>query len=57
MSNSKKIFDSLKKNSDKQSISEFLQAIFIEENKGLHQWNALYDEKIDEYAKRYLDED
>ncbi len=57
MNSSRKIFNSLKKNSDNESVSNFLQKIFIEENNGLHQWKGKYDELIDEYYKGYLNED
>ena len=51
------IFNSLKKNSPNEHVSNFLQKLFIEENNGLHKWNAKYDELIDEYCKGYLNED
>lgn len=54
MSNARKIFNSLKKNSNNDSVSNFLQEIFKEENNGLHHWTAKYDELIDEYYKEYL---
>lgn len=56
MGNSRKIFNSLKKNSNNQYVSNFLQEIFKLENQGLHQWTAKYDELIDEYYEGYLDE-
>ena len=34
-----------------------LKDIFIEENQGLPQWNAKYDELIEKYYKGYLNED
>lgn len=57
MNSSKKIFNSLKKNSNNDSVSKFLQDIFIEENKGLFQWKDKYDELIDKYYEGYLNED
>lgn len=57
MNSSRKIFNSLKKNSNNEFVSEFLQKIFIEENNGLHQWKNKYDELIDEYYEGYLNED
>lgn len=57
MNSSRKIFNSLKKNSDNESVSNFLQEIFIEENNGLHTWKDKYDELIDKYYERYLNED
>ena len=56
MSNTRKIFNSLKNNSSNEYVSMFLQEIFKEENKGLHKWKAKYDELIDEYYEGYLDE-
>lgn len=57
MSYSRKIFNSLKKNSNNEYVSKFLQEIFIEENNGLHQWNEKYDELINKYFEGYLNED
>ena len=57
MNASRKIFNSLKKNSDNESVSNFLQELFIEENNGLHQWKDKYDELIDMYYEGYLNED
>lgn len=57
MNTSRKIFNSLKENSGNESVSDFLQELFIEENNGLHKWNAKYDELIDKYCKGYLNED
>lgn len=57
MNSSRKIFNSLKKNSDNESLSNFLQEIFIEENNGLPQWKEKYDELIDKYYEGYLNED
>lgn len=57
MNASRKIFNSLKKNSNNESVSNFLQEIFIEENNGLHQWKDKYDELIDTYCEGYLNED
>ena len=57
MNTPRKIFNSLKKNSPNENVSNFLQQIFIEENNGLHRWNAKYDELIEEYCKVYLNED
>ena len=57
MNASRKIFNSLKKNSNNESVSNFLQEIFIEENNGLHQWKDKYDELIDKYCEGYLNED
>ena len=57
MNSSRKIFNSLKKNSDNESLSNFLQEIFIEENNGLHQWKEKYDDLIDKYYEGYLNED
>lgn len=57
MNASRKIFNSLKKNSNNESVSNFLQEIFIEENNGLHQWKDKYDELIDTYYEGYLNED
>lgn len=57
MSSSRKIFNSLKKNSNNEYVSKFLQEIFIEENNGLHQWNEKYDELINKYFEGYLNED
>lgn len=57
MSSSRKIFNSLKKNSNNEYVSKFLQEIFIEENNGLHTWNEKYDELINKYFEGYLNED
>lgn len=57
MNTQKRIYDSLKNNSKNEFVSKFLQEIFIEENKGLHHWNAKYDELIDKYYEGYLNED
>ena len=57
MNTHRKIYESLKKNSGNDSVSNFLQEIFVEENRGLRQWNAKYDELIDKYCKGYLNED
>ncbi|WP_292747594.1 hypothetical protein [Methanobrevibacter sp.] len=57
MNTKRKIFNSLKKNSSDDNVANFLQDIFIEENKGLHQWKAKYDELIDKYYEGYLNED
>lgn len=57
MNTSRKIFESLKKNSGDENLSNFLQEIFIAENKGLYAWNSKYDELIDKYFEGYLDED
>ncbi|WP_296882994.1 hypothetical protein [uncultured Methanobrevibacter sp.] len=57
MNTQRKIYESLKKNSGNDSVSNFLQEIFVEENRGLRQWNAKYDELIDKYCKGYLNED
>ncbi|WP_405265077.1 hypothetical protein [Methanobrevibacter sp.] len=57
MNSPRKIFSSLKKNSNNEYVSEFLQKIFIAENKGLSQWKNKYDELIDEYYEGYLNED
>ena len=57
MNASRKIFESLKKNSNNEYVSSFLQEIFIAENKGLHAWNAKYDELIEKYYEGYLNED
>ena len=57
MNTPRRIFNSLKKNSPNEHVSNFLQKLFIEENNGLHKWNAKYDELIDEYCKGYLNED
>ena len=57
MSTSRKIFKSLIENSSNESVADFLKEIFIEENQGLPQWNAKYDELIEKYYKGYLNED
>ena len=57
MSTSRKIFKSLIDNSSNESVANFLKEIFIEENQGLPQWNAKYDELIEKYYKGYLNED
>ena len=57
MSNSRKIFKSLKDISSNDCVADFLKDIFIEENQGLPQWNAKYDELIEKYYKGYLNED
>lgn len=57
MNTQRKIYDSLKKNSSNEYVSNFLQELFVEENKGLRQWNAKYDELIDKYYEGYLNED
>jgi len=51
------IFNSLKKNSNNEYVSKFLQEIFIEENNGLRKWNEKYDELINKYFEGYLNED
>ena len=57
MNSSKRIYEGLMKNSDKQFVADFLQKIFIKENQGLHQWNEVYDKLIDEYYEGYINED
>ena len=57
MNTHRKIYESLKKNSGNDSVSNFLQEIFIEENNGLPQWKEKYDELIDKYYEGYLNED
>ena len=57
MNASRKIFNSLKKNSNNESVSNFLQKLFIEENNGLYKWKDKYDELIDTYYEGYLNED
>lgn len=57
MNTKRKIFNSLKKNSNNESVANFLQEVFIEENYGLHQWKAKYDDLIDKYYEGYLNED
>ena len=57
MNTQRKIYDSLKKNSSNEYVSNFLQELFVAENKGLRQWNAKYDELIDKYYVGYLNED
>lgn len=57
MSTSRKIIKSLKENSSNDSVAEFLKEIYMEENQGLPQWNAKYDELIEKYYKGYLNED
>ena len=57
MNSSRKIFNSLKKNSNNESVSNFLQKLFIEENNGLYKWKDKYDELIDTYYEGYLNED
>jgi len=54
MNTQQRIYESLMKNSDNDFVAKFLQEIFIEENKGLHHWNAKYDELIDKYYEGYL---
>ena len=50
-------FNSLKKNSNNESVSNFLQKLFIEENNGLYKWKDKYDELIDIYYVGYINED
>ncbi len=57
MNSSRKIFNSLKKNSNNESVSNFLQKLFIEENNGLYKWKDKYDELIDIYYVGYINED
>ena len=57
MNSSRKIFNSLKNNSNNEFVSKFLQEIFIEENNGLYKWKEKYDELIDAYYEGYLNED
>lgn len=57
MSAPRKIYKSLLKNSSNETVANFLQDLFIEENKGLHQWNVKYDELIEKYYRGYIDED
>ena len=57
MNSSRKIFNSLKKNSNNESVSNFLQDLFILENNGLYKWKDKYDELIDAYYEGYLNED
>ena len=57
MNSSKIIYEGLMKNSDEIFVAEFLQKIFIEENKGLYQWNEVYDNLIEEYCEGYINED
>ena len=57
MSTPRKIYKSLLKNSNNEVVANFLQELFIEENKGLPHWNAKYDELIEKYYGGYIDED
>ena len=57
MNASRKIYASLKKNSHNETVSNFLQELFQEENKGLPIWRDKYDELIDKYYEGYLNED
>lgn len=57
MNSSKRIYEGLMKNSDEIFVAEFLQKIFIEENKGLYQWNEVYDNLIEKYCEGYINED
>ena len=57
MNSSKKIHDSLIKNSKDENVAEFLKAIFIKENQGLSRWNDVYDELIEQYSEVDYDED
>ena len=57
MNTQRRIFEYLKKNSGNESVANFLQEIFIEENKGLHKWKSKYDDLIDSYYEGYLNED
>ena len=57
MNTSRKIFESLKKNSNNEYVSDFLQELFVVENKGLYAWNSTYDELIEKYCEGYLNED
>lgn len=57
MNSQRKIFNSLKNNSDNEIVSNFLQDLFVEENRGLHNWRGKYDELLDKYYQGYLDED
>ena len=57
MNSSRKIFNSLKKNSNNEYVANFLQELFIEENNGLPHWKDKYDALIDAYYEGYLNED
>ena len=57
MNTPRRIFNSLKKNSPNEHVSNFLQKLFIEENNGLYKWKDKYDELIDTYYEGYLNED
>lgn len=57
MSTPRKIFKKLEDNSPNEHVANFLKELFIQENQGLHQWNAKYDELIEKYHGGYLDED
>jgi len=57
MNSSKKMYDSLIKNSSNEVVSMFLKDIFIIENSGLKNWNNKYDDLIDNYSEVYSNED
>lgn len=57
MNSSKKIHDSLIKNSKDENVANFLKAIFIKENQGLSRWNDVYDELIEQYSEVDFNED
>ncbi len=57
MSTPRKIFKKLEDNSTNPYVANFLKELFIQENQGLPQWNAKYDELIERYYGGYLDED
>ena len=57
MNSSRKIFNSLKRNSNNEYVANFLQELFIEENNGLPHWKDKYDELINVYYEGYLNED
>ena len=57
MSTSRKIVKSLEENSGNDFVADFLKDLYMEENQGLPQWNAKYDELIEKYYKGYLNED
>jgi len=57
ISNPRKILNSLVENSDNDDLANFLKDIFIAERQQVYHWNAKYDELIEKYYKRYVNED
>lgn len=48
-----KILEVLKKNSEDEDISKFLECLFNKERNGIHFWNKEYEKKLNKYSKSW----